>query len=133
MPSEPNKLLIVDDEKDICEILKTKFEKSGFNISLAFDGLEAYQKTLALQPHCILLDIRMPREDGLSFLRKIRSFRHEDLDFESKIRKIPIVVLTGAGDQMKPLFQLEGIADYLEKPFDFEILKERVLKVLNPA
>lgn len=126
MPENSTKILIIDDEKDLCEILKTKLEKNGFQVSVAFDGLEGYSKVLALKPDCIVLDIRMPKEDGLTFLRKLRAYRHDDPDEESRIRKTPVIVLTGAGEHMKSLFYMEGISCYMEKPYDFDVLKEKI-------
>ena len=126
MPESSQKILIIDDEKDLCEILKTKLEKCGFQVSLAFDGSEGYSKVLALKPDCIILDIRMPKEDGLTFLRRLRSFRHDDLEEESRVRKTPVIVLTGAGEHMKSLFVMEGISSYMEKPYDFDVLKGKI-------
>ncbi len=131
MPEAFKKILIIDDERDICEVLKAKFEKSGFQVSMAFDGAEGYSKTLALKPDCILLDIRMPKEDGLTCLRKLRSYRHDDLDEESRVRRTPVIVLTGAGEHMKSLFTVEGISGYMEKPYDFDILREKILAAVK--
>jgi CheY-like chemotaxis protein len=100
-------------------------------ITLAYDGQDGFKKATELIPDCILLDIRMPKgENGLTFLRRLRAFRDEDVDKQLRIRKIPVVILTGAGDQMKSLFQQEGISDYIDKPFDSENLKNRILKVI---
>ena len=126
MSDAPKRLLIIDDEKDVSEVLKFKFEKLGFQVQLSFDGLEGFQKALLFKPHCILLDIRMPREDGLTFLRKLRAYRDGDPALQSNLRKTPVIVLTAARDSMKSLFQVEGISDYLEKPYDFEVLKGRI-------
>lgn len=126
MPDASKRILIVDDEKDVCEVLRFKFEKAGFQVLTAFDGVDAYDKLVSFDPHCILLDIRMPREDGLTFLRKLRAFRDDDPDKQRRIRQMPVIVLTAASPHMKSLFQAEGISDYIEKPFDFEILKEKV-------
>jgi CheY-like chemotaxis protein len=125
------RILIVDDEKDVCEVLRAKFEKAGYEIQMAHDGLEGYQKTLSFKPHCILLDIRMPKEDGLSFLRKLRSYRDEDSDVQTNLRHTPVIVLTAASQHMKSLFQAEGISDYIEKPFDFDVIKERVKQLTS--
>lgn len=126
------RILVIDDERDLCAILKVKLEKQGFVISLAHDGLEGLAKVIEFHPDCILLDVRMsPGEDGLTFLRKLRSFRDDDTDLERKIRRIPVIVLTAASPQMQPIFQQEGISAYIEKPYDSDALKERILKVLN--
>lgn len=128
MASQPKKLLIIDDEEDLCELLKFRLEHYGFEVSVAHNGKEGLEKVLSLKPHCIVLDIRMPYEDGLTFLRQVRGYRNEDLDLERQIRKTPVIVLTGAGESLWPLFQAEGISDYIGKPFDAEDLKNRILK-----
>ena len=126
------RILVVDDEKDVCEILKVKLEKQGFHVALAYDGTEALIKLLEYRPQCVLLDIRMsPGDDGLTFLRKVRAYRDEDSDIQQLIRKTPVIVMTAASGQMKPLFQQEGISGYLEKPYDFNALSEVLLKAVG--
>ena len=129
MSDTPKRILIVDDEKDVCEVLKVKFEKAGFQVELACDGMEGYAKAITFKPYCILLDVRMPREDGLTFLRKLRAHRDEDPQLESHLRHMPVIVLTAASPHMKSLFQAEGITDYIEKPFDFDVLKEKIQRI----
>ena len=126
------RVLIIDDEQDICQILKEKLNGLGFEVAVAYEGKEGFKKVLTFLPNCVLLDIRMPDgEDGLTFLRHLRSFRDENSTNEEQIRRTPVIMLTGAGDQMRPLFQQEGISDYVEKPFDVEDLKTRIFKVLQ--
>ena len=80
----------------------------------------------------MLLDIRIPGGvDGLTFLRKLRSYRHDDLEEQNRIRKIPVIVLTGAGVTMQPLFEVEGIKAFVEKPFDLSNLQSKVEHVLR--
>ncbi len=124
-------ILVVDDDKDICDILKARFAQFQFNVRTACDGIEAYKLVLEKRPDCILLDIRMPNLDGLTFLRKVRSFRDDAAARENEIRSIPVIVLTGTGTTMKPLFDLEAISDYVEKPFDSADLKTRIEKAIN--
>ena len=129
--TEAKRLLIIDDEPDICEVLKAKFEKLGFIVSTAFDGAKGLAQVLRDLPDCILLDIRIQiGEDGLTFLRRLRGYRAEDPDQEARIRKIPVIILTAAGSQMRQLFQMEGISDYVEKPFDTEDLERRIQRVV---
>ena len=80
----------------------------------------------------MLLDIRTPKgEDGLTYLRKLRSYRHEDLQEQNRIRKIPVIMLTGAGASMRSLFEIEGISGFIEKPFDLSNLQGKVEHVLR--
>lgn len=126
------RILVIDDERDVCAILKIKLEKQGFHVAVAYEGIEGLSKVIEYRPDCILLDVRMsPGEDGLTFLRKLRSFRDEDIDLERNVRRIPVIVLTAASNQMQPLFQQEGISAYIEKPYDSEALKEQILKIVG--
>jgi len=130
---DKKRLLIIDDERDICEVLKAKFQFYGFEVFVAYDGREGFEKVTEVNPHCILLDIRMPGEDGLTFLRHLRSYRDDDPETQARIRKIPIIVLTATGGNMKSLFQTEGVSDFVEKPFDANNLRDRIFKVIgNP-
>lgn len=126
----PN-VLVIDDEKDICELLEAKLAGPDLKVFSALDGKQGFEKVLTVTPDCVVLDIRMPHEDGLSFLRKLRSYRHEDLARQAKIRAIPVIVLTGAGGSMKSLFQMEGISAYFDKPFDAEMLKKKILQIID--
>lgn len=125
------RILILDDEKDICEILKTRFQKFGFEVLLAHDGKQAFQKVIEGNPDCILLDIRIQGgEDGLTFLRKLRSYRDDNAAVQTRVRGIPVIVLTATGENMRSLFEVEGISDFVDKPFDSNKLKDRILDVL---
>jgi CheY-like chemotaxis protein len=125
-------ILIVDDEDDVCQIVKEKFDHLGYKVLTANDGAEGYQKNEEGKPDCVLLDIRIPKgEDGLTYLRKLRSYRHDDLEEQTRIRKTPVVVLTGAGATMQALFELEGISGFIEKPFDLANLQSKVEHILQ--
>ena len=133
MPDDQKCILVVDDEDDICQIIKAKFEALGYRVLTANDGAEGFDKTEEGRPDCVLLDVRIPHGmDGLTYLRKIRSYRHDDLDLEARIRKTPVVVLTGVGAAtMQPLFELEGISGFIEKPFDLGNLQSKIEHVLK--
>ena len=123
---------MVDDEDDVCQIIKEKFELLGYKVLTALDGAEGFRKTEEGKPDCVLLDIRIPKgEDGLTYLRKLRSYRHEDLQEQTRIRKTLVIILTGAGATMQPLFELEGISGFIEKPFDLASLRDKVEHVLR--
>ena len=125
-------LLIIDDEDDVCQIVKERFGRIGYEVLTANDGAEGFQRVEEGKPDCVLLDIRIPGGvDGLTFLRKLRSYRHDDLEEQNRIRKIPVIVLTGAGVTMQPLFEVEGIKAFVEKPFDLSNLQSKVEHVLR--
>ena len=126
------RLLVIDDEADLVEVLKVKFQNFGFEVLTAPEGREGFRKVKEGNPDCVLLDIRIREgEDGLTFLRKLRSYRDEDFEIQSRIRRIPVIVLTSAGDSMRALFEAEGITDFVIKPYDDEDLKNRILKAVG--
>ncbi|MFH0985785.1 MAG: response regulator [Candidatus Omnitrophota bacterium] len=132
MPENQKCLLIIDDEDDVCQIVKEKFEHLGYRVLTANDGAVGFQKTEEGKPDCVLLDIRIPGGvDGLTFIRKLRSYRHDDLQEQIRMRKIPVIMLTGAGLTMQPLFELEGITAFIEKPFDLANLQTKVERILQ--
>ncbi len=119
------KILIVDDERDIVIILKLALEKDGYEVSEAYDGLEALEKVAANKPDIILLDIMMPRMDGHSVNIKLK---------ENPVTSgIPVIVITGRG-QLKELIQARQempIAAYLEKPFTVSMLLVKIKEALG--
>ena len=123
---------MIDDEDDVGQIIKEKFEALGYKVLTALDGAEGFQKTEEGKPDVVLLDIRIPKgEDGLTYLRKLRSYRHDDLQEQTRIRKTPVIMLTGAGATMQSLFELEGISGFIEKPFDLANLQGKVENILR--
>lgn len=123
-------VLIIDDEHDFLELLTVRLQNHGLKVIGAQNGNEGFEKVQTVLPDCILLDIRMPEGgDGLTFLRKLRSFRHEDPNLESRLRRCPVMVLTASHKSMRTLFEQEGIQAYLTKPFDFSVLVEQLHKI----
>ena len=119
------KILIVDDERDIVIILRLALEKEGFEVSEAYDGVEALQKVALDKPDIILLDIMMPKMDGHSVNLKLKE--------NPETAKIPVIVITGRG-QLKELIQAREeitIVAYLEKPFTVSILLEKIREALG--
>ena len=102
------KLLVVDDENNIVEILRFNLEKEGFNFISAEDGEEGINKVLNEKPDLLLLDVMIPKMDGLSVCKKIRQ---ENIN-------IPIIMLSARGEEIDKVLGLEiGADDYITKPF----------------
>lgn len=118
-----SKILIADDDINICELLRLYFEKDGFSVSIANDGqtaVDVYQKEGA---DLILLDVMMPRLDGWQVCREIR-----------KTSNVPIIMLTAKGETFDKVLGLElGADDYVTKPFDTKEILARVKAVLRRA
>ncbi|MDH3198575.1 MAG: response regulator, partial [Candidatus Krumholzibacteria bacterium] len=118
------RILVVDDEPHIRQILKFTLEKAGYQVFSATDGEEALARASEIKPHLVLLDVMMPRMDGYEVCRKMRE------DFG--LSQIPVIMLTAKGDQRDRITGLEGGAnDYLVKPYSNEELLLRVRNVLE--
>lgn len=115
------KILVVDDDKNICELLRLYLEKEGYNVILSHDGEEAIVKFNALNPDMILLDIMLPGLDGWQVCREIR-----------KKSNVPIIMLTAKGETFDKVLGLElGADDYVVKPFDTKEVIARIKAVLR--
>ncbi len=110
------KILVVDDEKPISDIIKFNLVKEGFEVDVAFDGEEALKKVYQFHPDLILLDLMLPKLDGFQVCRKIReSFN------------MPILMLTAKEEEVDKVLGLElGADDYITKPFGMRELIARV-------
>ncbi len=115
------KILIADDDRNICELLKIYLEKEGCNVVLAGDGEEALSKFEAEEPDIILLDVMMPRLDGWQVCRELR-----------KKSDCPIIMITAKGETFDKVLGLElGADDYVVKPFEPKEIVARVKAVLR--
>ncbi|MCF6096293.1 response regulator YycF [Thermovorax subterraneus] len=110
------KILVVDDEKPIVDILKYNLVKEGYEVLAAYDGDEAVEVAFSENPDLVLLDIMLPRQDGFSVCRKLR----EKL-------ACPIIMLTAKGEEVDKVLGLElGADDYVTKPFSMRELMARI-------
>ena len=117
----PKKVLIVEDETNIAELLHLYLEKEGFETEVAGDGGRAVELFRSFKPDLVLLDIMLPVLDGWSVLKKIRS---ED--------KTPIIMLTAKGEVQDKVTGLEqGADDYVVKPFEMKEVLARIHAVLR--
>ncbi len=115
------KILIVDDDANICELLRLYLEKDGFDTFVAEDGREALEAFESFAPDMVLLDIMLPKLDGWQVCREIR-----------KTHNTPIIMLTAKGETFDKILGLElGADDYVTKPFDTKEITARVRAVLR--
>ena len=113
------RVLVVDDDKNICELLRLYLEKEGYGVILAQDGEEAVVKFNALKPDIILLDIMLPGIDGWQVCREIR-----------KKSNVPIIMITAKVETFDKVLGLElGADDYIVKPFDTKEVIARIKAV----
>ncbi len=110
------KILVVEDEKPISDIIKFNLIKEGYDIETAFDGEEALKKVYQFQPDLVLLDVMLPKLDGFQVCRRIReSFN------------MPIIMLTAKEEEVDKVLGFElGADDYITKPFGMRELIARV-------
>ena len=115
------KILVVDDDQNICELLRLYIEKEGFEVRIANDGRKALEIFEEQNPDLIMLDIMLPELDGWQVCREIR-----------KKSQCPIIMLTAKGEVFDKVLGLElGADDYVVKPFDLEVLYSRILALLR--
>ena len=117
------RLLIVEDDLDISNMLKIYFSAQGYNVDIASRGMEALDKTRHVMPHLIVLDIMLPDIDGYEVCRSLR--------ISTRTSHIPVIFLTQKDERSDKLQGLElGADDYITKPFDIEELKLRVANAI---
>ncbi|EKU93785.1 Transcriptional regulatory protein YycF [Alloiococcus otitis] len=110
------KILVVDDEKPISDIVKFNLEKEGYEVVVAFDGEEAIEVANQENPDLIVLDLMLPKKDGLEVTREIR-----------KTHDMPIIMVTAKDQEIDKVLGLEmGADDYVTKPFSNRELAARV-------
>ena len=115
------KILIADDDMNVHQSLNTYFKREGFQTLAAYDGEEALNLACSSQPDMVLLDIMMPKMDGLVVCREIR-----------KDSNVPIIILTAKSEEFDKLLGLElGADDYITKPFSPREVLARVKTVLR--
>lgn len=115
------KILVVDDDKNICEMLRLYFENEGYEVKTENDGAEGVTAFKTFEPDLVLLDIMLPKKDGWQVCREIR-----------EISSKPVIMITAKGDVFDKVLGLElGADDFVVKPFDMKELSARVKAVLR--
>ncbi len=115
------KLLVIDDDSNISEMLKIYFENEGYDVKLAADGVEGLNYFKIFEPDMVLLDIMLPKKDGWQVCREIR-----------EISSKPIIMISAKAEVFDKVLGLElGADDFLVKPFDVKELSARIKAVLR--
>ena len=115
------KILVIDDDPNICEAIKLYLEKEFYEVNAAHDGAEGVEAFKSYAPDLILLDIMMTKKDGWQVCREIR-----------EISSVPIIMLTAKGEVFDKVLGLElGADDFMTKPFDMKELSARIKTVLR--
>jgi len=115
------KILVVDDEPKVCDLVKAYLEKDGFEVILSGNGKDAVEKARVLKPDLIVLDLNLPGMDGIEVFRAVRT-----------VSDIPVIMLTARDDEVDKVVGLQiGADDYVTKPFSPRELSARVAAVLR--
>ncbi|MCB4756933.1 MAG: response regulator [Elusimicrobia bacterium] len=121
--ADKKKILVVDDEKVLAEGIEARLTVEGYKIVVAYDGQEGVEKARSIKPDLIILDVTMPKINGIEACRILRR--------EEKTKNIPIIILTALntlGDSEKAF--AAGANDFVQKPFDNSRLIEKIKKHL---
>lgn len=114
------KIMIIDDDVELLRLVKTRLKVNEYEVITASNGEEGLEKARAERPNLILLDIQMPKMDGYTFIKTLRKE-------EGSLKDVPIIVISAKG-KMEDLFRMEGVSDYIVKPFEAKDLLEKVEK-----
>ena len=115
------KILVIDDDANICEMLRLYFENEGYEVKCALDGAEGVNYFKIYEPDLVLLDIMLPQKDGYQVCREIR-----------EISSKPVIMVTAKGEVFDKVLGLElGADDFVVKPFDMKELSARMKAVLR--
>ena len=115
------KILVVDDDENICELLRLYLEKDGYDVQIALDGEAALEKFRHYNPDLILLDIMMPKKDGMHVLQEIR-----------KTSDVPVIMITAKAESFDKLQSFDfGTDDYIVKPFDAKEVLAHIKAILR--
>ena len=118
---QKEKILVVDDEKNICDLLRMYLEKEGYAVAMAHNGVDAVSMFSSENPDLVLLDVMLPGLDGWQVCREIR-----------KVSEKPIIMLTAKDEVFDKVLGLElGADDYVTKPFDTKEIIARIKAVLR--
>ena len=116
------KVLVVDDEEDVVEVIQDRLETYGFTVATAGNGREALEKLSVEKFDGVFMDIKMPEMDGIEALAEIRK----------NGLKIPVIILTASSTKDAALKAMaKGADDYVLKPFEWEELKGKIEKIYN--
>ncbi|NTW70617.1 MAG: response regulator transcription factor [Eubacteriaceae bacterium] len=119
-----NKILIVEDEVNILELIKFNLEKNGYDVYGVHDGNLAQEAILKERPSLVILDLMLPNKDGLTILREIRETK--------EIKNTPVIILTARETEFDKVLGLDfGADDYLTKPFSIKELIARIKAILR--
>ena len=124
--SDRKRILIVDDEKDLVDILKARLEIEGYEILAAYDGQEGLEKAQEEKPDLILLDVMMPKMNGYQVCRLLK--------YDEEFQNIPVIIITARGQEQDKMTGDEvGADEYITKPFENGVLFAKIKELLGKS
>jgi len=117
-----NKIFITDDDLNLVKAMQIRFQEAGFEVASAYDGQTCLEKIKMEHPDLIIMDVSMPKMDGYTVVKEIKS--------DQTLSHIPIIIMTGK-DQMEDIFKMEGVKEFIVKPFEFDDILGMVKKLLD--
>ena len=127
--TDKKRILVVDDEPDFCSIVQGQLEKEGFDVELAYNGVEGMEKVQANPPDAIVLDVMMPEKDGYEMCKELKA--------DSKLCEIPVLLLTAVASHVTSTrySHADGMSteadDYIAKPASAESISQSIREMLN--
>ncbi len=127
--SDKKRIILVDDEPDFCSIVKGQLEKEGFEVELAYNGVEGLEKIRANPPDAIILDVMMPEKDGYEVCKELKA--------DEKLADIPVVLLTAVASHVTSTrySHSDGMSteadDYIAKPASAEEITQSIKGLLG--
>ena len=127
--SEKKRILVVDDEPDFCSIVQGNLEKEGFEVEVAYDGVQGLEKVKANPPDAIVLDVMMPEKDGYAMCKELKA--------DEKYADIPVILLTAVGSHVTSTrySHRDGMSteadDYIPKPASAEEITESIKRLVG--
>ncbi len=118
------KILIVDDDKDVCDMMSFTFASRGFQVTIAHDAEQAFNLVKSVNPDIVVSDLRMPKGGGLKLLADIK--KHDPV-------RPKFVLITGFADKARDEALANGAEDVLSKPIKLQVLIDRVVTILTKA
>ncbi len=118
------KILVIDDDPTLVKVVQPFLMSHGYEVTVANDGQQGIEAARKNAPDLIILDVQMPKMNGYTFIFELKKI--------ANIKSIPIIVLT-AKEGMAEIFKVEGVKEYISKPFKSEVLLTTIKKYLEPA
>lgn len=124
-------VFIVEDDRELVELLRLRLETLGHNVISTENGDEAWNIIQTAHPDLVILDIFLPDTDGLTILKRVKAPIDIETGKPSKTKDIPVIVITGKAPMIENMTRVEGAVDFFVKPFDSNKLVKRITELLE--